>query len=116
MNNNTITKAELAEEFKSDLRKYLIGFVLAVSMSVIPLVLVFQAIYDPEMLEYFTLLLIISVCALLQIVVHFYYFFHVNLSQQKREDLHLILFTTLLLIIMVGGTSWILSNQHQQMY
>jgi cytochrome o ubiquinol oxidase operon protein cyoD len=60
-------------------------------------------------------LAVLGALALLQIVAHFRWFLHIDLKQSHRDDLQLILFTGLIVLIMVGGTIWILWNQHARM-
>jgi cytochrome o ubiquinol oxidase operon protein cyoD len=91
--------------FGTELRSYLLGFLLALTLTVIPFAL--TAWGD---LSFSGMLWVIGSCGIVQAIVHFRFFLHIDLSRQKREDLHLILFTILLLTIMVGGTIWIMAN------
>lgn len=98
------------DELTHELRVYLVGILLAVVLSAIPFAFVaFSGLARTA------LLWIIGVCAILQVIVHFRCFLHIDLSRQKRDDLQLILFSTLIVILMVGGTIWIISNQHSMM-
>ncbi len=102
--------AQQASERSSELRSYVIGYALALILTLIPFALVVWSDFTQT-----TQLSIIGVCALMQVVVHFRFFLHVSLAKQKREDLHLILFTTLILVIMIGGTLWIVLNLYTRM-
>ncbi|WP_277811162.1 cytochrome o ubiquinol oxidase subunit IV [Chromohalobacter canadensis] len=97
--------AQQENERSSELRSYVVGYVLALILTLTPFALV--AWSDLSNMKLWS---VIGICALIQIVVHFRFFLHVSLAKQKREDLHLILFTTLILVIMVGGTLWIILN------
>lgn len=97
-------------EFKSELRPYLIGFVLAVLLTVPPFA--FVAWHGASRS---TLLWIIAGAAIAQIAVHLRFFLHINLSKSKRDDLQLILFSLLIVVMMAGGTIWILSNLRYRM-
>ncbi len=91
--------------FHRELRNYLIGFVLALALTVIPFSLVaWSRLPKPAVLA------AIGACGTVQILVHFRYFLHIDPGRQAREDLQLIIFSALLLAIMVGGTIWIMGN------
>lgn len=53
--------------------------------------------------------------ALIQIACQFYFFLHIDLKRSHRDDLQLVLFTGLVILLMVGGSMWIMSNQHAMM-
>jgi cytochrome o ubiquinol oxidase operon protein cyoD len=93
------------EGFRRDFRSYLIGLLLAVTLTAAAFGLVAWGGIGRA-----TALAGVAILALVQVVVHLRYFLHIDLSQQKREDLQLILFSTLLLILMAGGTIWLLEN------
>lgn len=92
-------------DYGRELRDYLIGFGLALALTLVPFGLVVWA-----GLGYLTTLIVIGILALVQIVVHFRFFLHITLSKRKREDLQLILFSVLLLALMAIGTIWIMGN------
>lgn len=92
------------------LRSYLIGFVLAVVLSVIPFWLVATHALPPQ-----RTLLIIGIAAVLQVLVHLRFFLHLNLTTTPKENILALVFTTLLIFIMVGGSFWIMFDLHQRM-
>ncbi|MEQ3660282.1 MAG: cytochrome o ubiquinol oxidase subunit IV [Glaciecola sp.] len=92
-------------DYASELRGYLVGFTLALLLTLVP----FAAVVFGHF-EYATALSIIGICAVVQLVVQLRFFLHIDLSRQKREDLLLILFSLLLLGIMSIGTIWIMGN------
>ncbi|WP_106477822.1 cytochrome o ubiquinol oxidase subunit IV [Phytohalomonas tamaricis] len=102
--------AEQENERQYELRTYILGYGLALILTLIPFALAAWG-----SLSRMTLWWVIGACALVQIVVHFRFFLHVTLAKNKREDLQLILFTALILIIMVGGTLWIMFNLYSRM-
>ena len=93
-----------------DLRAYIIGFVLAVILTVLSFGLALTQL--PGTVGTY---IGIAVLAIVQIIVHLRFFLHIDLSRQKREDLQLILFAVLIIVIVVGGTLWILGNLMQRM-
>ncbi len=102
--------SEKEQSFKDDLRFYLIGFAIALALTIIPFLVVVSGL-----VSFAASLGIICGFGLLQIVIHFRFFLHIDMSEQKREDLLLILFSTLLLVIMALGTIWIMGNLAERM-
>jgi cytochrome o ubiquinol oxidase subunit IV len=98
-------------DYKHELRSYLIGFGLALTLTLAA----FAVVVIGGGLEPMHRIALIAIFGLVQLVVHFGFFLHIDFSKQKREDLHLILFSVLLLIIMVGGTIWIITNLAMRM-
>lgn len=92
-------------DFKKERRAYLIGFSMALCLTLVP----FLAVVVPWVSRG-AAIWVIAVCAVIQIVAQFRYFLHIDLSRQKREDLQLILFAMLIVIIMMAGTIWIMAN------
>ncbi|GGL53456.1 cytochrome o ubiquinol oxidase subunit IV [Wenxinia marina] len=62
-----------------------------------------------------TALVVLCTLAIVQIAAHFRFFLHIDLARSHRDDLQLILFTALIVALMVGGTVWILFDQHTRM-
>ena len=85
------------------IRSYLVGFALAVILSVIPFALVALHALPPS-----RLLIVIAIAAVLQVLVHLRYFLHLDLATTPRENLLAIAFTAVLIFIMVGGSLWIM--------
>jgi cytochrome o ubiquinol oxidase subunit IV len=97
-------------EYRSERRSYIVGFALAVALTVTPFAFV---AWDGAFRA--TTLWIIAATAATQIAVHFHFFLHINLSKSKRDDLQLILFSMLIVALMAGGTIWILGNLRYRM-
>jgi cytochrome o ubiquinol oxidase operon protein cyoD len=95
-------------EKSKELRHYLIGFVLATILTIIPFTLVATV---GGTLSYVVLLL----CAILQLIVHLRFFLHLSFKGQQREDLQLVLFTGFILFIMIGGSIWVLGDLYTRM-
>lgn len=87
---------------------YLIGFVLATGLTIIPFTLVATV---GGARSYIVLVL----CAILQVIVHLRFFLHLSLKGQQKEDLQLVLFTGFILFLMIGGTIWVLGNLYTRM-
>ncbi|MEM8843895.1 MAG: cytochrome o ubiquinol oxidase subunit IV [Pseudomonadota bacterium] len=97
--------------FEQAVRHYLVGFSLALFLTLVP----FGLVAWGELSRPATLMFI-GTFGLIQVIVHFRYFLHINFKEQKREDLLLILFSTVLLSIMAGGTIWIMANLAHRMH
>ena len=89
-------------------RAYLVGFLLAIALTVVPfgLVMSHSSVGTP---------LIIAVFALAQIGVHIVYFLHVDRSESQRWNLTALLFTAIVVCIIVGGSIWIMHNLYSNM-
>ncbi len=97
-------------DYRSDLRSYVTGLVIALVLTAIPFCAVAFGRCSPM-----TDFVIIAVCAVIQIPAHIRFFLHIDLSKSKRDDLQLILFSSLIVLLMVGGTIWILGNEKARM-
>lgn len=95
-------------EKTKEFHHYLIGFVLATILTVIPFVLVATV---GGAFSY----MILVICAVLQLVVHLRFFLHLSFKGQQKEDLQLVLFTGLILLIMIGGSVWVLGSLYTRM-
>lgn len=89
-------------------RSYVIGFMLAVALTIVPfgLVMSHSSVGTP---------LIIAVFALAQIGVHIMYFLHVDRSEEQRWNLTALLFTAIVVCIILGGSIWIMHNLYINM-
>jgi len=95
-------------EINKEFRHYLIGFVLATVLTVIPFALVATV---GGKVSFFALIL----CAILQLFVHLRFFLHLSYKGQQKEDLQLVMFTGLILFIMIGGSIWVLGDLYNRM-
>jgi len=93
-----------------DLKSYLIGFALALVLTVIPFALVAtNALPKPY------ILFVIGIAAVIQLLVHLRYFLHLDLTTTPRENLVAIAFAAILIFIMIGGSFWIMFDLHHRM-
>ena len=91
-----------------EFRHYVIGFVLATILTIIPFTLVATV---GGKTSFFALIL----CAILQLIVHLRFFLHLSFKGQQKEDLQLVMFTGLILFIMIGGSVWVLGDLYNRM-
>lgn len=91
-------------------RTYIVGFVLAVVLTVIPFALVATHALSPV-----ATIWTIVITAVLQILVHLRFFLHIDFATTPRENLLALAFTGVLLFLMVGGSFWIMIDLHTRM-
>ncbi|MEM9063748.1 MAG: cytochrome o ubiquinol oxidase subunit IV [Pseudomonadota bacterium] len=92
-------------------RSYLIGFVLAVILTVIPFWIVMAEI---ELSLGWALFIIFGLGAV-QIMVHVYYFLHVTLRAEDGWQAMSLIFTGVILIIILAGSIWVMFHLHENM-
>lgn len=98
------------EQEAAEKRSYCIGAIVALLLTMAAFAVVWL-----RLLSGTQALAIVALLALMQFVVHLRFFLHIDLQKSHRDDLMLILFTGLIVLIIVGGTLWILWNQHTRM-
>ncbi|QAX82274.1 cytochrome o ubiquinol oxidase subunit IV [Candidatus Pseudomonas adelgestsugas] len=86
---------------------YTIGCVLSVILTLVPFCLV---IYPT--LSKLSTLIIILVCAVIQVMVHLLYFLHLDNTKGQRDNLIALIFTSLVILLMVGLSIWIMFSMH----
>lgn len=96
---------------RRELRTYLIGFGLALVLTVIPFAMILLGGMSAGLT-----MAVVGVFAIVQVVVHLRFFMGIGLSERKREDLDLILFSTLVMLIIILGTVWIMGNLAMRMH
>lgn len=89
----------------SSLKSYLIGFVLAVILTVIPFGMVMSGAFPKG-----ATVIAIAVMAAVQMLVHLVYFLHMDRSPEQRSNVHVGLFSLLIIGIVVVGSLWVLHN------
>ena len=110
MSDDDLPRSE-REDPKRELRHLLLGLASAAALTAISF---FLAAARP--LSAGWMLVVLGVLALVQIAAQFRYFLHVDLQKSHRDDLQLVLFAGLVVALMVGGSIWILFNQHDRMF
>lgn len=95
----------------STLKGYLIGFVLAVILTVIPFWLVMGKVFDSSN----TTGLIILAFAAVQMVVHMVYFLHMDTKSEGGWSLLALVFTLVLVVITMAGSIWVMYHLNTNM-
>ncbi len=94
------------------LRTYLIGFSLALFLTVMPFCLV---IFSRDDFPHDFILGALALAAVVQILVHLHFFLHLDRSSEQSWNVLALLFTVLIIGIMLGGTLWIMFDLHGRM-
>ena len=92
-------------------KSYLIGFVLAAILTIIP----FWVVMSGGLSSGLATGLVILVCAVLQLLVHLVFFLHLDGSSAARWNINVGLFTLIMIGIIVAGTLWVMWNMNYYM-
>jgi cytochrome o ubiquinol oxidase subunit IV len=92
------------------MRDYVIGFILAVILTVIPFWLVMN-----RPLETGPTVAIIAIFAVVQVVVHMVYFLHMSPKSEGGWTFTTLVFTLIVVVIMLAGSLWVMSHLHSNM-
>lgn len=106
----THTRSFHEEEGHGSLSGYVIGFVLAVALTVASFGMVMHGMLEPR-----SAMLVLAVLALVQIVVHLVFFLHLNTSSGQRWNVMALCYTVVAAIILIGGTVWVMHNVSMNM-
>lgn len=93
----------MSENHSVSLGKYMVGFVLAIVLTVGSFAIVALGV-QPKWLA----ILGLVVAALVQVLVHLHYFLHLDGSKENAQNLGSIAFTGLIVAIFVAGTIWVM--------
>jgi len=91
-------------------RSYVIGFLLAVVLTVIPFAVVMTSAMPRS-----AIVITIVAFAVVQIVVHLVFFLHMNGSSEQRWNVVAFAYAILILAIVVGGSVWIMYHLNYNM-
>ncbi len=91
-------------------RPYVIGFLLAVVLSVVPFVLVMSSALSRT-----ALLVAIGVFAVAQIGVHLVFFLHLSRPTEPRWNAAVLAYTVVVLAILVSASVWIMYHLNANM-
>ena len=96
--------------YHATLKDYVIGFVLAAVLTVIPFWLVMAKVLPSNL----TVIAILALAAV-QMVVHMVYFLHLNARVEGGWSVLALLFTVALLVIMLAGSIWVMYHLNANM-
>lgn len=95
----------------SDAKKYLIGFMMSIILTLVPFTLVGLTLNSHEPF----VLVITIIFALLQIIIHLICFLHISGSKKDRWNLLALIFSIIIIAILVLGSLWIMWNLNYMM-
>lgn len=93
-----------ANHTHGSLKSYIIGFVLSIVLTIIPLVAVLNDWFNRS-----TTIVIILVTAVLQFLVQLIFFMHIREENKPRYNLISLIFAVLILLTIVIGSIWIMT-------
>ncbi|WP_432776305.1 cytochrome o ubiquinol oxidase subunit IV [Brevibacillus gelatini] len=85
------------------LKSYVIGFILSIVLTIIPLVLVMN-----QMMEKTALVITILVMAILQFVVQLFFFMHIREGEKPRYNVQTLILGLVIVFTIVAGSIWIM--------
>lgn len=83
---------------------YIVGFVLSIVLTIIPLMLVINNMAEPALL-----IVSILIAACLQFLVQIYYFMHLKESKNRGYIMITLAVGIGLAVTVVGGSAWVMS-------
>lgn len=86
------------------LKSYVIGFVLSIVLTIIPLVAVLNDMFNKS-----TTIVVILVTAVLQFLVQLLFFMHIREEDKPRYNLISLVFAVVILLTIVLGSIWIMT-------
>jgi cytochrome o ubiquinol oxidase operon protein cyoD len=99
-----------AEPEHGTFKSYVTGFIISVILTVVPFWLVMDHSLGRE-----SLILAISILAVIQIVVQLMFFLHMNSRSEGGWNMIAFLFTVLIILILVIGSLWIMFHLNHNM-
>jgi cytochrome o ubiquinol oxidase operon protein cyoD len=99
-----------AEPEHGTFKSYITGFIISVILTVVPFWLVMDHSLGRE-----SLILAISILAVIQIVVQLMFFLHMNSRSEGGWNMIAFLFTVLIILILVIGSLWIMFHLNHNM-
>jgi cytochrome o ubiquinol oxidase subunit IV len=99
---------ETAHEHTGSIKAYIIGFVLSIVLTIIPLVLVLD-----HMMAKSALVVSILLAAVLQFVLQLFFFMHIRDGEGPRYNVAALILGIVFVVTIVAGAIWIMSFNSQ---
>lgn len=93
-----------------NLRSYITGFAISISLTLLPYFIVTKHILSGSMLAAAVVLL-----GIVQLFVQLVFFLHLSPKAKAKWNLIALVFTALVVVILVVGTLWIMKNLNSNM-
>jgi len=91
-------------EHTASIKAYVIGFILSIVLTIIPLVLVLN-----HMMAKSVLLPVILIAAVLQFVIQLFFFMHIRDGEGPRYNVMALILGLIFVVTIVVGAIWIMS-------
>ncbi|WP_123042341.1 cytochrome o ubiquinol oxidase subunit IV [Cohnella candidum] len=104
MAQHTASHGEHEHESHGSLKSYVIGFVLSLILTAIPLAVVLN-----DWMQGTGARAVLLICAVLQFVVQLVFFMHLREEKKPRYNLLALILGIIILITIVGGSIWIMT-------
>jgi cytochrome o ubiquinol oxidase operon protein cyoD len=95
------------QQAHGSLRSYVIGFLLSIILTIVPLVIVMGGIFSKS-----TTMVIIVALAVMQFVVQLLFFMHLREGENARWNIMALLLGAIILLTIVAGSVWIMLYSH----
>lgn len=95
---------EHQEQTHGSMKSYIIGFLLSVVLTIIPLVAVLNDMFNKK-----TTIVIVLITAVLQFLVQLLFFMHIREEEKPRYNLISLVFAIVMLLTIVIGSMWIMT-------
>lgn len=90
-------------EAHGSLKSYVIGFVLSIVLTIIPLVIVLN-----DLMNRTAAFVVILIAAVLQLLVQLFFFMHLKETEKPRWNVMGLVLGIIILLTVVGGSIWIM--------
>lgn len=87
------------------MKSYVIGFILSIVLTILPLVVVLNDLFSKNATVIF-----IIIMAILQFVVQLLFFMHIRDEQKPKYNIYALIFGLIILVTVVAGSIWIMEN------
>ncbi|HZG82110.1 cytochrome o ubiquinol oxidase subunit IV [Brevibacillus panacihumi] len=91
-------------ESHGSLKSYVIGFILSIVLTIIPLVLVMNPLFSKA-----GTIIAIMIMAVLQFVIQLFFFMHIREGEKPRWNVQTLVLGLVIVLTIVAGSIWIMA-------
>ncbi|CAM3506559.1 cytochrome o ubiquinol oxidase subunit IV [Paenibacillus lupini] len=91
-------------ESHGSLKSYVIGFVLSIVLTILPIVVVMN-----DMMDKTPTIIFILIMAVLQFVIQLFFFMHLREDKKPRYNVMALIFGLVILVTIIAGSIWIMT-------
>lgn len=100
----------MSEHNSASYRKYILGFILSLILTLVPYYAVTHGVSSKLLLG-----AILAIAAISQVYVQLYYFLHLGQEAKPRWKAYSLYFAVMILVILVFGSLWVMNNLNYNM-